>query len=129
MGTTEFSPNSIDLVRLAQIESSQNPRAYNPKSQARGLMQITPISLKDYNNYHAKEPVSPDQLYDPTTNMQVAQWYIQQRIPQMLKAFKIPVTLDNVLWAYNGGIGNVKINRMAPETQDYIRKYNAVQER
>ena len=43
-------------------------------------------------------------------------------IKKLIEAYKIPITLDNVLWAYNAGIGNVKKNRMPKETINYIKK-------
>jgi hypothetical protein len=51
------------------------------------------------------------------------------RIPQMLKAYKIPDTIDNRLWAYNAGIGNVKKGRLPKETRNYIRKYHKLENR
>ena len=36
---------------VIQVESSGNPSAYNEKSGAIGLMQITPIVLKEFNNF------------------------------------------------------------------------------
>lgn len=113
---------SIDMSIIAQIESSGNPKAFNESSGAVGLCQITPIVLKEYNQFN-KLGYKMDDLYDGAFNRDVANWYMNQRIPQMLKHFKIKDTVRNRLWAYNAGIGNVKKNRMPEETKSYIVKY------
>jgi len=118
-----FNPYDIDLNKLIGIESSWDTRAYNKKSKARGLAQITPIALRDYNQLNPADQHSLDDLYNPQINQKIAQWTLAERIPQMLKAYGVPLTQDNVLWAYNAGIGRVVDNFMPAETKDYIRKY------
>jgi soluble lytic murein transglycosylase len=105
---------------VIDVESSRNPRATSIKG-ARGLMQITQPALDDYNNYTGAGHTM-DEMYDPEINTKVGKWYLASRIPSMLRSYKLPVTPDNVLWAYNGGIGRVKKNIMPPETADYIQK-------
>jgi soluble lytic murein transglycosylase-like protein len=113
----------IDLTIIAQIESSGNPLAYNLNSKARGLYQITPICLKDYVQMNDIFYADPDYLFNPAFNTKVANWYFNKRIPQLLKHFNKSVTLENVLWAYNAGIGKVIKGNMPKETKDYIAKY------
>jgi len=137
--------DEIDLSIVAQIESSGNPNAYNKRSGAIGLCQITKICLTEFNALYDKqnffcaertakteylnqkkinhEKYNIGDLYNPTINIEVADWYLNIRIPQLLKYYKKPVTLENILWAYNAGIGNVVKNRMPLETKNYIKKY------
>ena len=67
----------VDMNRIKMIESSGNPMAYNEGSQARGLYQITPICLADYNKYH-EENIHLNQLFIPEQNFKVANWYMNK---------------------------------------------------
>ena len=112
----------IDMSIIAQIESSNNPMAYNKRSGATGLCQITLPTLADFNARHNTR-VTMDDLYNPQVNMRIANWYMNTKIPQYLKAYKLADTLKNRLWAYNAGIGRVKQGILPDETRDYIAKY------
>jgi len=125
----------IEIETIVQIESSGDPNAYNKHSEARGLMQITPICLKEYNQYK-KEHYKVEHLFDEQVNITIGTWYINKRIPQMLKYYGIDNTsikeLDlYIIACYNWGIGNVvkwykkkgKIENLPQETQNYWRKY------
>jgi hypothetical protein len=114
----------IDMNRIYQIESSNNPKAYNKKSKAVGLGQITPIVLKEWNNFNKKDKLTTSDLYDSETNKKVSSWYMNKRIPQMLKALKIEDTTRNRLIAYNWGVGNIG-KKLPKETEDYLKKYGA----
>lgn len=112
----------VNLDYIANIESSGNPLAYNKTSGARGLYQITPICLKDYNQFH-KVKIGMNDLFFPVKNKMVAEWYFAKRIPQLLKHYGLGDTVKNRLWAYNAGISKVKEGTMPSETADYIKKY------
>lgn len=113
----------INLSRIIAIESSGDPKAYNSSSKARGLCQITPICLKDYNNYH-KIKFSTSDLFNSEINKQIAQWYLNIRIPQLLKYYNKEITIRNILISYNAGIDYVIRGReLKQETRDYIIKY------
>lgn len=118
----------IDLSIISRIESSNNPLAYNRHSGAVGLYQITPICLSDYNLCH-KTCYEVADLISPKFNTLVAQWYLTVRIPQMLRAKGKPVTLENILVAYNAGIGRLVKGIMPQETVNYIAKYNKLAKR
>jgi len=120
--STNICAENINLSKIAYIESRNNPLAYNKHSGARGIYQITPICLKDYNNYH-KVKYNLDDLFIPKINRIIASWYLEIRIPQMLKHYKKEVNIDNILWAYNAGIGKVIKEIKPEETKNYIIKY------
>jgi soluble lytic murein transglycosylase-like protein len=118
-------PQDVSITKIIQIESSGNPDAYNPKSGAIGLCQILPQgALADWNNYHPNGQYDELDLYNPEINTLIGEWYINYRIPQMLKYYGIEDTIDNRLISYNFGIGNLKNGKPLPkETQDYLKKY------
>src|SRR3990167_6945759 len=105
-------PNSFDLPpelidALIQQESNYNPNAVNKTTGARGLGQIMPPALRDFNRY-TKKNYTYDDMFIPHKNREVTEWYLYQRIPQMLRYYKLPINIENVLTSYNFGIGNVK---------------------
>jgi hypothetical protein len=115
----------IDLNRIIQIESSGNPLAYNKKSRCRGLCQISEITLKEWNNFHPHQKYTSQDLFNPNVNIKIADWYLGQRIPQMLRYYHKPITITNLIIAYNAGIAYVRHGWDIPaETKDYLRKYN-----
>lgn len=119
------SAEPIDMARIRFIESSNNPLAHNLADDSRGLYQITPICLKEYNNYHPKAPILPDELWDPAINTRVADWYLNKRIPQMLKYYGKPDTVRNRIIAFNAGISYIIKNKPLPRiTKQYLIKYN-----
>ena len=124
------SAQEIDINAIIQIESSGNPLAYNKRSQARGLMQITPICLDDYNgNGGVIFSVRTEELFDPKINIMIGKWYLNYRIPQMLNYYGYPDTIENRLIAYNAGISFVVKGWALPkETRDYIKKYRKLTE-
>lgn len=114
----------INLDHIKDIESSGDPLAFNRYTKARGLYQITPIALEDWNQNNKMKRYSRDDLFNPKVNHEIADWYMNHRIPQMLTSYKKPVTVDNILASYNFGIGHVVDNAPLPkETKDYIKKY------
>jgi len=116
----------INMRAIATIESSNNPSAYNTRSKATGLYQITPICLADFHDYHDKRYTLEDML-DPDKCYEVAHWYLNDRIPRMLKYYGLKLTINNILIAYNAGINYLITERKLPrETINYIKKYNKV---
>ena len=121
-----YASDRIDLSIIASIESSGNPKAYNKHSKAVGLCQITPIVLVEYNRHHTAGFRTAD-LYNGKVNLLVATWYMNVRIPQMLRAYHIADTTKNRLWAYNAGISLVKRGFLPAETRNYIAKYKLME--
>lgn len=116
----------VDLRAIAEIESSNNPDAVNPRTDAIGLYQITPVCVRDYNQFHTFQ-YTIEKMFEPHMAWNVANWYLNQRIPSMLRHYKIPDTLDNRLWAYNAGIGKVVRGVMPKESRAYIAKYKLIE--
>lgn len=121
--------DTIDLPTIASVESSGNPGAYNKASRATGLYQITEICLMEYNNYHPYMCFdSLDDMYNPAKAHLVANWYMNTRIPQMLRDRD---SLENRLICYNWGYGKFRKwykkgankNDLPEETRDYVKKY------
>lgn len=141
----------INIQAIIRIESSGNPNAYNKSSGCIGLMQINPKgALADWNNQTYEEcswAVSYDNkdvractkhpiidkynigsLYNPIINIKIGTWYINERIPQMLKAYGIEDTVENRLIAYHDGIGNLRKylkgeRKLGKNMKAYIKKY------
>ena len=127
-GCRDYAWAEIDLRIIAQIESSNNPNAYNKGSGAVGLYQITAICLEDYNQTH-RHQFQLNEMFDAVKAEVVARWYLKQRIPALLRHYHIEDTLENRLWAYNAGIGRVVKGIMPEETKNYIIKYERLSRR
>ena len=101
----------INLDIISVIESSGNNMAYNFKSGATGQYQITETALKDYNK-HARENgltvMEMSWMYEPKYAYMVANWYLNEHIPDLLWDYDIPDTITSRLIAYNWGIGNLR---------------------
>lgn len=126
-GVSAFGSDLVDLSRIREIESSNNPNAvsYRGAKYGRGLYQISEICLDDYNRFAGHVfTFYPEDLFDPKVNEMIAKWYLTKRIPAMLRHYNKEVTVDSVLWAYNAGIGRVIKGVMPAETKEYIRKYH-----
>lgn len=114
--------DTINMEAIKQIESSGNPNAYNKHSQAAGLYQITPIVLKDFNQIN-KTSYRKTDLFNGNINTLISTWYMNKRIPQLLKHYHIKDTVNNRLIAYNAGIAFLLKRKTPKETREYIRKY------
>ena len=117
----------VILSIIILIESGGNPLAFNKKSGAMGLCQIRKICLDDYNLYHPHNAIRPQDLFTKKYNLKVAGWYLNHRIPQLLKHYGIKDTIDNRLWAYNAGFKKVVMGVMPVETEEYIRRYHKIE--
>lgn len=114
----------VDLSKIAVIESSNNPMAWNKADDSRGMYQITPICLKEWNSFHPDDQYTMDDLWDVGINRRIADWYINERIPAMIKYYGKEVSTRNCIIAYNAGISYVAHDKPLPEiTKQYLRKY------
>lgn len=53
-------------------------------------------------------------------NLEVAAWYLGKRIPDMLRHYEKPVTIENRIIAYNAGISYVLTGTVPALTRGYI---------
>lgn len=116
----------VDMSIIQKIESNGNPLAVGNAGE-RGLYQIMPCVLKEYNQYH-KVKYSWGQMFDPQKNTQVAYWYLNVRIPALLNYYKLPISTNSVIRAYNAGIRSVVKGYTPRETRIYLTKYNRMKE-
>lgn len=114
----------VNLDVIVKIESQGRPKAYNRHTQARGIFQITPIVLKEWNQWHPEVHFHTEDLFDPKINAEIARWYLGVRIPEMLNYYHKPITIENVIISWNAGIKYVVLNdRIPDETKNFIEKY------
>lgn len=119
----------MDMTKIAMIESSGNPGAWNKKDDSIGLFQITPIVLKEWNNFHPKEQFTRSDLWNPAINHVIADWYMNKRIPQMFKHYGIEDSVRNRIVAYNAGISYLVKGKPIPQiTKNYLKKYGVSDE-
>ena len=113
---------TIDMAKIAVIESSGVADAYNKSSGAIGLCQVTPVVLVEFDRaFHTKH--NKVELYSASFNITVADWYMNTKLPKYLKYYGIADNIKNRLWAYNAGIGMLVRGVMPKETKQYIAKY------
>ena len=121
---------SIDdnlLNAIIQVESSNNPKAYNRYTKARGLTQIRLIAWNDlrkhYGNKYKKLNYYRD-IYNPAVAREAGKDYLRI-IVKYLKAKRIRPTYQNVLTAYVWGPSNLYkygLNRSPKSAKKYVSK-------
>src|SRR4030042_6435271 len=131
----------VDCV--IEVESGGNPRAVS-KAGAVGLLQITPIVLKEFIDnagkelyicdfqsgvwYHVKglnpysKRLTMKKMYSPSINFKIGEWYLY-RLHYHYKC----KTIKQILMAYNAGITRCKkvnfdIKKLPNETKNYVKK-------
>ena len=129
------SPVDINMDIITDIESSNEPLAYNKVSGAVGEYQLKQGVVYDFNREMFDNAVninySLNDMYSPKKAGQVAQWFINNKIPSELRVYGIPDTVTSRLVAYNWGIGHLRKwfkrgchwNQLPRETRKYIIKY------
>ena len=120
--------NAVDMSKIFQIESSWKGDAHNVGEDARGLGQLRPPVLAEWNKNNEPK-FTPDDLFNEDINAEIATWYMNDRIPNhYFKAWDIEDSIENRILFYNAGPTEgrrrLKAGEAAPlSTQDYIRKY------
>ena len=119
---------SVDMKKIAEIESGNDPKAENSRTGARGLHQIMEPT---WNEMVSKMGVnwSWNEAFDAEKNTKVADYYMNMEIPRLLKHFGIEDTVENRLAAYDWGTGNLHrlgLEKAPQETLDYIEKYKSL---
>ena len=133
-----FAPVEINIGAIIQIESSGNPLAVSPVG-CRGLCQIAHTTWWECTALMGVEWTWEEDAFDPGCNQAVGNYYMNTRIPQMLRAYDIPDTEATRIGAYNWGIGRLRdafrryghdwLSHAPKETQDYVLKYAAIMSR
>lgn len=112
-----------DLIPyIIEVESHGNPTAIS-LAGAIGLMQITPIVLKEFQETEFPAGNIWD-LFNAEKNVFLGTWYLRRLKDHYLKDH---YTIERMLAAYNGGITrlrkvNYDINKMPHETREYVKK-------
>ena len=126
-------PVKINIDKIYQIESSGGKNLYNEESGATGPFQFMKPTWEEMVKRMRKNWNWAD-VMDYNKSRQVADYYYNIRIPELLRYFNIPDTLETRIAAYDWGIGH--LNRTyknygaewlsyAPlETRQYVQKYN-----
>lgn len=121
-GFAETVPQ-VSLIVIQQIESSGRPDAVGDSGRALGLFQLHKCVIQDYNQAHKSNFHHRDAL-KPEIAKRLADWYLNKRIPALLKYFKVQDSVTNRLIAYNAGITTLVDKRSLPKvTKQYIVKY------
>lgn len=118
-----FDVPKVNLSLIAQIESSGKATAIGDGGRSLGKFQLGSAVFQDYNKANKTRLNARQCALEPVCATQVADWYLHTRIPQMLRAYKVPVTVSNILVAYNAGIKSAKLGRIPPITKSYLNKY------
>ncbi len=126
---------NIDIDKIWQIESSRgtDPKMGGSPAGARGHFQFMKDTWDECVRRMGKDWDWENGSMDYEKSSQVADFYLNKRIPQMLNYYKIPDTTETRLGTYDWGISGVKeaweehgedwLEYSPRETQDYIRKY------
>jgi len=124
---------NIDLNKIYQIESSGGKDLWNERTRARGHFQFVEKTWNEMVQRLGKNWDWWNDSMDYNKSRIVADFYLNNRIPQMLNYYKIPDTIETRIGAYNWGIGYVKktwekygeewLSYSPSETQEYVRKY------
>ena len=118
-GIRSCHAREISTKIIAQMESQGDPFARNGHHY--GLCQLIRGVLKDYNRTHRTGWHTVD-LYNGVLNLRIAEWYLNQEIPRLLKHYDMADTLINRLTAWRLGIKSVLSNTQAKiYTKNYLK--------
>lgn len=111
--------HSFDLLILANLESRYRTRAVS-SAGAKGVMQLTPIAVKDV---YSRECVYLDgefDYFDPVTNIQVGACYFLY-----LRDTLFPGDIRKAVAAYNAGPSRAVLpeHRWPRETRRYVAEF------
>ncbi|HHY91392.1 MAG TPA: lytic transglycosylase domain-containing protein [Clostridiales bacterium] len=96
----EYDLDPYLIFSIIKVESKFYEKAQSPKN-ARGLMQISPVTGQWASKELGISDYTEDLLFVPNVNIRIGCWYLDK----LRKEFKGDWAL--ILAAYNGGSGNV----------------------
>lgn len=110
---------------IIQVESEGNPKAFNPKGNCAGILQITPILVQEVNKILKDKNSKKRYVYDKTGKTRSAKWddrYSVEKSKEMFillqEHFNPEHNIEKAIKCWNSGFyGNYK-NR----STDYYRK-------
>ena len=125
----KYNLSEVVVYSVINIESGFNPKSTSTAG-AIGLMQLLPTTAEDCAN-RLDIPYQKDKLLEVNYNLELGCFYLSY----LLDIFDD--NMDNVLAAYNWGLGNVKdwiaignangngsiINIPTKETKEYLEKF------
>lgn len=102
------------LTILAMIAQESNfISTAKSRADAKGLMQVTPIALADFNKHNGTS-YTDAQIYDDAINVKVGCWTLNRQ-----KHYIDSDDLSECIISYNSGASNFKRNKA-----DYLIKYS-----
>ena len=129
--------NEINLDYIGHIESKNKADTKDSPKGARGQYQIMRGTWSECTELMGVSWNFDTDARDPVKNRKVADFYINTRIPNLLKCYNIPDSVQARLACYNWGIGRVNkaykkygtgwAEHVCKETADYLRQYNDLQ--
>lgn len=126
---------NIDLDKIWFMESTRgtNPNMDKSEAGARGHFQFMEKTWNGLVKRMGKNWDWYNGSMDYDKSSAVAQYYLNERIPEMLNAYNIPDTVETRLGAYDWGIGALRtvwkkygedwVKYAPQETKEYIEKY------
>lgn len=111
----------INMNKIVMIESGNRNIISNDGGY--GKFQITTPVLREYNDHFINNLTLRETL-DPDINRKIANWYLNIRIPKMLRHYHRKVNTRNIIICYNAGISYVVGHKRLPRTTvNYLSKY------
>lgn len=120
---------AVDMDIIAEIESGGIATAYNKwGGGCYGKYQVSKSVLQEYNEF-TQNNLDIQDMFVPNLCYQVSSWYMNFRIPQLIKHFELPNELETQLICYNAGIVSAiqyyyHGKKLPVTTVNYINKYH-----
>lgn len=112
---------------VIEVESHSDHMAIS-WAGAIGEMQITPIALKEFNQFSTQRNYLMGEMFQSDKNIEVGTWYLLRLKNRYLKD---KCTLETLLACYNGGYGRLRSvgydwRKMPNESVEYVKKVMAL---
>ena len=72
-----YNPYERIWEAVCFVESTNNPLAYNKTEQARGIVQIRPIKIDDYNRLTGSN-IQYEDVFCPEISKEIFMWHMEQ---------------------------------------------------